>query len=200
METARAAQRSAPPTRSAPDQTPSTASHFRRLAEETWKSLASMPSANSASRGAHAEPSPHPSRLLSLGFDGGSAAWWSLVIAALLAMALVAFSRRFRPAAAGGSAESRWAKAMLRTEIRTREDVIRAFHGFALHRPDPARDWWTHQDVAQHFGELTPEVRDEIQDLSSLYEQARYLPPEVQLSSEQIDRVQAALRRCGTCS
>jgi hypothetical protein len=77
---------------------------------------------------------------------------------------------------------------------------VRAFHRFVLRRAQPVANWWTHRYAASRLTETSPQLRSVISDLANVYEHARYLPPEVALTSDEIDRVQAALKQCATCS
>ncbi len=103
-------------------------------------------------------------------------------------------------ATAAEEAEAELAKEILTEGIRTRADVVRAFHRFVLRRAQPVANWWTHRYAALRLTESSPQLRSVIADLASVYEHARYLPPEATLSSEEIDRVQAALKQCAASS
>ncbi len=81
-------------------------------------------------------------------------------------------------------------------EIRTRDDVVRAFHAMTKHRFQSAQMWWTSRHVAERFEQSLPEYTAPIRTLSSLYEQARYFPKDHQLSSDQIEDAKLALKQC----
>ena len=70
--------------------------------------------------------------------------------------------------------------------IRTREDVVRAFHRYALQSDMSVPTWWTHREVERQVAEATPTLQPSIQTLANLYEQARYLPDEADFTPEQI--------------
>ena len=81
-------------------------------------------------------------------------------------------------------------------EIRTRDDIVRAFHAMTKKRFQPSQTWWTNRHVAEKFEHLLPEYTTPIRTLSSIYEQARYFPLDHQLSSDQIEDAKRALKQC----
>ncbi len=72
------------------------------------------------------------------------------------------------------------------TDIHTREDVVRAFHHYALQSAMSVPTWWTHREVERQVADATPELKPSIQVLADLYELARYLPGEAELTPDQI--------------
>jgi len=81
-------------------------------------------------------------------------------------------------------------------EIRTRDDIVRAFHAMTKKRFQSAQTWWTNRYVAEKFEHSLPEYTTPIRTLSNIYEQARYLPLDHQLSSDQIEDAKLALKQC----
>jgi len=81
-------------------------------------------------------------------------------------------------------------------EIRSREDVVRAFHALAKQRFKSAQAWWTYGYVTEQFHLALPEHSTPIRNLSNLYEQARYFPMEHQLTADQIEDAKLALKQC----
>lgn len=81
-------------------------------------------------------------------------------------------------------------------EIRTRDDVVRAFHAIAKRRLQSAQAWWTCGVVTSRFEDSLPELTGPIRTLSVLYEQARYFPVTHQLSIDQIEDAKVALKQC----
>jgi hypothetical protein len=81
-------------------------------------------------------------------------------------------------------------------EIRSRDDLVRAFHALAKKRLQAVQSWWTLGDVAQRFHESLPEHTNSIRTLSGLYEQARYFPTEHRLTDDQIQTAKSALKQC----
>jgi len=81
-------------------------------------------------------------------------------------------------------------------EIRTRDDVVRAFHSIAKQRLQSAQTWWTCGVVTERFEHSLPALTGPIRTLSVLYEQARYFPVAHKLSSDQIEDAKLALKQC----
>lgn len=85
-------------------------------------------------------------------------------------------------------------------DIRSRSDVIRAFHQYALRPATLASTWWTHREVERQVAESTPTLRPAIQTLTDLYEQARYLPDDADFTPDQIGTARRALEQCEVVS
>ncbi len=81
-------------------------------------------------------------------------------------------------------------------EIRTRDDVVLAFHAIAKQRLQSAQAWWTCGVVTERFEHSLPELTGPIRTLSALYEQARYFPVTHQLTTDQIEDAKFALKQC----
>ena len=80
--------------------------------------------------------------------------------------------------------------------LRSRQDIVQAFHDLAAGCPTIVADWWTHDRAAHALAVSRPEVDDEVRQLAQLYEQARYLPDGLALSDEQLAAAKAAWLRC----
>lgn len=85
-------------------------------------------------------------------------------------------------------------------DIRSRSDVVRAFHQYALRPATPVLTWWTHRKVERQVAEATPALQPAIQTLTDLYEQARYLPDDADFTPDQIGTARRALERCRATS
>ena len=81
-------------------------------------------------------------------------------------------------------------------DIRSRVDVVRAFHQFALRPATLAAEWWTHRAVEQQVAQESPALQPAIQTLTDLYEQARYLPDDADFGPDQIGSARQALEEC----
>ncbi len=81
-------------------------------------------------------------------------------------------------------------------EIRTREDVVRAFHALAKQRLQATQAWWTCGYVTNLFEQSLPQHTSPIRTLAGLYEQARYFPKEHGLTVDQIEHAKHALKQC----
>lgn len=82
------------------------------------------------------------------------------------------------------------------SNLKSRQDIVQAFHDLADRCPAVVADWWTHDRAAQALATSRPDVDDEVRQLAQLYEQARYLPEESQLTDEQLAAAKAAWLRC----
>jgi hypothetical protein len=82
------------------------------------------------------------------------------------------------------------------SEIQTRADVIAAFHDLALSPRQAVESWWTHRAAAQKLGAESPQSRQAVDTLAEIYEQARYLPDDVELPADRIQSARTALAEC----
>jgi len=175
----------------------SSMSGLRDLAAEVWGAIGTTPGDRSSGSGAKDEVSSGAGSGAELGFSWGGAAWvLGLVVVTMLGLFLLLAKKRIELATAAREAEANVAKELLADGIRTRADVVRAFHRFVLRRAQPVATWWNHRYVASRLTQATPQLGSVIMDLATVYEQARYLPPEVELSSDDLNRVQSALKQC----
>jgi hypothetical protein len=81
-------------------------------------------------------------------------------------------------------------------KIRTREDVILAFHQLAYRIAHPLEDWSTHYRVERKAVRTAPEFQNPLRTLVQIYEQARYLPANVALTESQLASVREAIAQC----
>lgn len=81
-------------------------------------------------------------------------------------------------------------------EIHSRDDVISAFHALALNSRQRVESWWTHRAVATKLAAASPLKKDAVQTLAEIYEQARYLPDDVELPADTIQSARTALIEC----
>lgn len=87
--------------------------------------------------------------------------------------------------------------AKMPASIRTREDIVTAFHVIAARTPAVGANWWTHRRAAVALVQSNPKSRSDVEALAELYEQARYLPENELLTDEQLSRAGEAVRRIG---
>lgn len=82
--------------------------------------------------------------------------------------------------------------------VQTREQLVRAFEYLSLLLLGPSARTRHHHDLARQIADqpaVDPDRRREAADtLAALYEQARYAPPQDDLSPEQLDRARRELR------
>lgn len=123
----------------------------------------------------------------------------TLVIAVLLVAILIAcliIGKRLAPRTDTETSEQVLA-SLLKQGIRSREDVIQAFHQFALKPPHETQNWWTHSRVVETVVQQYPHHSARIQILASLYEQARYFPADEEFTDAQIQQAADAVRTVG---
>ena len=170
-----------------------------KLAQDFWKAISSSPK--------NRPPSSQGSNSVApVGGSNSGQDWnfgWQqiLIVGAVIAGALMLWMV-YRPEQSEEEIQESAAKAVARqlmaTGIRTRADIITAFHALVLRRPYSASNWWTHWYVADRVNEITPQRENAIADLTQLYEQARYMPPQSKLSPEEIAKAEAAFRTFAT--
>ncbi len=81
-------------------------------------------------------------------------------------------------------------------EIRSREDVIKAFHELALNPAKLVESWWTHRAAATKLAAESPQQGNAVRTLAEIYEQARYLPDDVELPADRIQSARTAFAEC----
>ena len=117
-----------------------------------------------------------------------------LVIAAVLGSAYW-FLRRYQ---SGEQILNLGRTSSIRTfELRTREDIIRAFHALADKSPSVTSQWWTHERAALAMVETEPKQADDVSRLAELYEQVRYSPDDENVGFKQVEDARQAYKRCG---
>jgi hypothetical protein len=152
---------------------------------------ATSPTSRTASTGASSNPG---------GGDSRSTMGLLLLLAALGAVwffapgLLSAFDKARR------AAESTACVVLRSSDIRSRSDVVVAFHQFALRPAMSAQSWWTHRRVERQIADAAPSLQPSIQTLTDLYEQARYLPDDAEFTPDQIGTARSALATCETAN
>lgn len=81
-------------------------------------------------------------------------------------------------------------------EIRTRQDIVRAFHQLAKRCSRSVRPWWNHLQVATELSRVIPDRQQTVSELSAVYERARYQPLDHELTPAELAAVQMAIRKC----
>lgn len=95
--------------------------------------------------------------------------------------------------------ERRWVRKVLKAGVKTREDVVRAYHNLVLRSSNSVANWWTHRYVAKQLSlEISPQLAVLLQEITNIYEEARYLPPECELDSSQIQCMESAIQQFET--
>ena len=80
--------------------------------------------------------------------------------------------------------------------ILNRADVVRAFHQLAYRIAHPLETWSTHRRILNQVSRASPEMHSPVRVISEVYEQARYLPSDMELSEDQLASVRKAIQAC----
>ena len=115
-----------------------------------------------------------------------------LVVAALIRLILWLSRRRVAELTDPSIAQAEWVRSVIAQGLKTRADVIRAFHQL-VKQSRSVSDWWTHRSIVKHFSSQSPQLASSISELAIVYEQARYYPDDVELSPEQLAKVRTLL-------
>jgi len=83
-------------------------------------------------------------------------------------------------------------------EIRTRQDIVRAFHQLAKRCSRSVRPWWNHLQLATELSRVIPDRQQTVSELAAVYERARYQPVDHELTPAELSAAQLAIRRCAT--
>lgn len=117
----------------------------------------------------------------------------ALLVFAALILLVVWFSRqRAAELSDASAAQAEWVRTVIAQGLKTRADVVRAFHQL-VKQSRTVSDWWTHRSIVKHFNTQTPQLASAISELAVVYEQARYYPEDVELSPQQLAQVRALL-------
>lgn len=82
---------------------------------------------------------------------------------------------------------------MMPTNIRSSDDLIKAFHCVALASRAAPPSWWTHPKTAETLAATSPGSRSAVYTLARLYEVARYSPEGGQMTQDQLLQANEAL-------
>lgn len=162
-------------------------------ASDFFSGLSKTPSTPSPrSAAASASETSGPTSATASPIEFSFAPFLVLGFVALLVLVLAWKSGLIAPTNEGGSSLN----AITPAGLKTREDIVRAFHQFALQPNRGTQDWWTHQQVKEQIRESDPHKQEPIEILADVYERARYLPEDINLEEHQLAAARAALRRC----
>lgn len=133
-------------------------------------------------------------------FDGSFL--WSLLIFGFIIAGIIIAALSLRRLAIyfdPEQVERRWVQKVLKAGVKTREDVVRAYHNLVLRSSNSVANWWTHRYVAKQLSlEISPQLAVLLQEITNIYEEARYLPPECELDSSQIQCMESAIQQFET--
>jgi hypothetical protein len=80
--------------------------------------------------------------------------------------------------------------------IRTREDIIRAFHWLTHCQSPDAADWWNHLQATESLSQHSVGRDESLRQLVALYEAARYQPAKRTFDQAHIQQARIALAGC----
>ncbi len=167
------------------------AEKWARWANDIWNSVSVMPD--------EAPRSQSPQASSSSGLGLPEFRWTNSMTAVVIGLAIVLglvfwFSRRqLVEIAAGSQRQAEWVKTVLSDGLKTRADVVRAFH-LLVGRGQGVADWWNHRVVVGYFNGRSPQYATAISELANVYEHARYYPDDAELSPEQLEQVRRIVR------
>lgn len=85
-------------------------------------------------------------------------------------------------------------------DIKTRSDVVAAFHWVLLRKLRGFEDWWTSRKVVQYLRGRNEPLQPEIEEAAKLYDVARYAPSDQPFTEAEIERMRNAIRVCATAN
>lgn len=191
---------SASPPLQQPSQARSTLNHVSESANKVLSNLLTPPEPVPVTPpkigGTMATPSGGPQ----IGGAGSRSVMWLMLILVIAAAAWYFVPRMVMSMNESSQIEGLAAARIHPAEIRTRRDIVRAFHQFALRPLTPVADWWTHRQVEQQVATSTPSLEPAIHQLAEIYEQARYQPEDLVFTPDQIGAARRALEACQSSS
>ena len=126
--------------------------------------------------------------------------WWIVAALALIALGLALWFLSKDPVVAAkvfGVKPPRPenASVALRT-IRNRSDVIDAFHQLIETKFRSFESWWTSRLALQQVDKTLPSLTPTMREATEIYEMARYLPADQELSEPDLERMRRAMNTC----
>ena len=169
-------------------------SSWNKSASDFFKGMTKAPSANAPSSSPALNPQL-PSLPSNLSMD---LRWLEILLGVAVLSAVAIWWFRRKPQSSRRTAATEELKLLIEQSdsIRTRQDVIRAFHRLAMKLSQSVEPWWTHRRVELSTRDDLPAVRTAMSVLADVYEEARYLPEHLELSSTQLIAMRDALRQC----
>lgn len=103
----------------------------------------------------------------------------------LLAATIFAVGRNvWRERRQNATLETGFERPIQPAELRTRSDIVSAFHQFARSGQQRAATWWTHTAVAEATQRADSPIGQSVVEFAELYEAARYQPTTSDLSPD----------------
>lgn len=127
-----------------------------------------------------------------------SASGWQLamIIAGLGIAALVYLLSERRQAQVRRHQRGRVLQPVRPEQIRTREDVIRAFHWLIQSQSPDAADWWNHLQAGESLAQQSQGRQESLRQMIRLYERARYERSETAFEQSDLEQARSALAGC----
>lgn len=85
---------------------------------------------------------------------------------------------------------------LIEMEIANRQQVVVAFDTVVARQLRSFEDWWTSQRVIKHVADLQMHFSSQLNAAEQVYKQARYWPPDQELSESELATVREAIREC----
>lgn len=85
---------------------------------------------------------------------------------------------------------------LIEMEIASRQQVVIAFDTVVARQLRSFEDWWTSQRVIKHVADLQMHFSSQLNAAEQVYKQARYSPPDHELSESELATVREAIREC----
>lgn len=129
-------------------------------------------------------------------FTPTGSGWQLLVILVVLGIAAVVYLLSERRQSQERRSHQRRLRPVRPDQIRTREDVIHAFHWLVHCQSPHAADWWNHLQAGDSVPLQSTAHQESLQQLMRLYELARYEPEDRAFEPKHVQQARQALAGC----
>jgi len=184
------------PWQSQPPKSDSSLGKIRDAASGFFSDLSQAPQAPAASSSSNSAADGGSALSTDGPFDFGSLFFVACVLIGVGGLVAYLMRKPLMKLVTDATGVTRGHSALQPNEIRSRADVIAAFHDLALSPRQAVESWWTHQAAAQKLAAESPQSKQAVNTLAEIYEQARYLPDDVELPADKIQSARTALAEC----
>ncbi len=157
------------------------------------------PSVASPSRDANSGEPSSPFELPKLEMPKFSV-WWIVALVSFIALGLALWFLSKDPVVAakvfGVKAPRPENSSVAWRTIRNRSDVIDAFHQLIETKFRTFESWWTSRRALQQVNKALPSLSPPMREATEIYEMARYLPADQELSEPDLERMRRAMDTC----
>lgn len=126
--------------------------------------------------------------------------WWIVALVSFIALGLALWFLSKDPVVAAkvfGIKPPRPENASVAWKtIRNRSDVIDAFHQLIETKFRTFESWWTSRRALQQVNKAIPSLSPPMREATEIYEMARYLPADQELSEPDLERMRRAMDTC----